>query len=102
MINMGIIVNEPFMTDLGFEITGCYVRVNNVGIEKVRANSEGTIRYIVGGQADVYASKDAYTQEKSKIKRLRIEDALDDIPSDLYAAMYNKIKQEYTNYIDDN
>lgn len=94
---MGIIINDPLEhTKMGISVTGCYVRVAEVHIQKTADD-----KFEVIGMVKIYGDKTARESNREFFTEHSVNVISDGVPSSPYELVYNELKSQYPNYTDD-
>ena len=94
---MGIIINDPLEhTKMGISVTGCYVRVAEVHIQKTPDDN-----FEVIGMVKIYGDKIARESNRGIFTEHGVSVVSDGVPSSPYELVYNELKTQYPNYTDD-
>jgi len=94
---MGIQVNESLMTKNGYELTSYYMAIGDQTIVIHRMNGDYTLEASFG----VWVSKDARdTHKKSVDVRTVVVNTSETPTSNIYEILYNKLKENLTDYTD--
>jgi len=93
---MGLIVNDPLEhTKMGIRITGCYVKVSQVHIQKRPDNM-----FEVVGMVKIYGDKTAREENKNVFIEHSASVTCEGVPSNPYELVFNELKRLYPNYTD--
>jgi hypothetical protein len=93
---MGIIINDPLEhTKMGISITGCYLRVAEVHIQKTADD-----KFEVIGMVKIYGDKTARESNREFFTEHSVSVISDGVPSSPYDLVYNELKKQYSNYTD--
>jgi len=111
---MGVTVNEPYMTHAGFEVPSHYISLGDSQIQVVRPPvmptpiQEGeeapppAQKYAIETHFNIWVSKTARDEGRSKIGLKRVQIISETpITENVYTVLYNKLKEDLTNYTED-
>jgi hypothetical protein len=111
---MGVTVNEPYMTHAGFEVPSHYISLGDSQIQVFRPPvmptpiQEGeeapppAQKYAIETHFNIWVSKTARDESRSKIGLKRVQIISETpITENVYTVLYNKLKEDLTNYTED-
>jgi hypothetical protein len=107
---MGITVNEAYMTPAGFEVPSYYISLGDAQIQIVRPMVMPTPhgqepppqKYAVETHFNIWVSKTTREEGRGKIGSKRVQIIRDTpITDNIYTLLYDKLKEDLTNYTED-
>ena len=93
---MGIIVSDALTLENGIEVSGYYVHIDDILLQK---SNVGDFKYTVTGEARYFATKQARDQCKSKIDTYKLVLATSNV-SDIHEQLYTELKNKFESYED--
>lgn len=93
---MGIIVSDARTLQNGIEVSGYYVHIDDILIQK---SNVGDFKYTVTGDARYFATKQARDQFKSNIDTHKLVLATSNV-SDIHEQLYTELKNKFESYED--
>jgi hypothetical protein len=94
---MGVVVNEQKTLPSGVSVENVYISIREVCCRKAN-NSNSNVYYSTVGCFDEWYSK---TDKQEPLKSFHVTVKTDDLPDNLYTTVYDELKSELENYIDD-
>ena len=100
---MGVIVNDTTTLPSGLEISGYYASLGNTGeVVTYKHQISGISKFLTRGTILWWANKDARLSDKPPVHTEYISVTSDTAPTgSAYQLIYDKFKEELTNFTDD-
>jgi len=99
---MGLTVNDPLTTVFGFELSSYYMSLTGFRVDHKERRTEDDKKYAVHTSFLIWASKEAKDANSPNISEKTIKLELEEAPNgNVYTLLYDKVKEDLTNYVDE-